>query len=196
MYCGSCELTCWGRSEAEELGTEWTNVRIDQLYSSTLVRALDTARQIAKYNQVTPEIEQSEQIVKRYLGTACAQYIKEDNEAAFRKEIMVVKNGLPLRDHRPGGGGESFEDVAKRGRQFMEKEILGKFVVPLTRSLDSFAHLKQTRSAEIPPELEGIPHVVVISHNIFLNELYEGMECWYEGEVDTRAEWRNAGWCV
>jgi broad specificity phosphatase PhoE len=112
---GSCELTYLGREQAEQLGKEWTNVRIDQLYSSTLVRALDTARQIAKYNQGTPEIEQSEQIVERYLGTACVQYLKEDDICAYNKEIMGVESGFPPRDYRPGGGGESFEDVAKRG---------------------------------------------------------------------------------
>jgi hypothetical protein len=120
--------------------------------------------------------------------------MREGKVEAFNKEAMGVANGLPLRDHRPSGGGESFDDVAKRGRQFIEKEIIGKFMVPLARSLDSFADLKRTRSEEIPPELEGIPHVVIVSHNVFLNELYEGMDCWYEGEVDTRAEWHNAGW--
>jgi hypothetical protein len=195
----SVELSFRGRHQAEKLGKEWANLRIDHLYSSTLERALDTAREIHKYNKYTTEIEQSEQLIERYMGTTFLQYAKEGNQYALFKEAMgyamgrCPASGLP-RDHRPSGGGESFSDVARRGRQFVEKEILGRWTIPLARSLDSFSDMRRTRTTEMPQELEGIPHIVIVSHNVFLNELYEGMECWNEGLVDTRAEWANTGW--
>jgi hypothetical protein len=39
---------------------------------------------------------------------------------------------------------------------------------------------------------EGIPHMLVVSHNLFLNELYEGIWRWNKDRVDSRVKWDNA----
>ena len=41
---------------------------------------------------------------------------------------------------------------------------------------------------------EGIPHVVVVSHNIFLSELYETMFNWDRDHRMTTCDYRNTQW--
>jgi hypothetical protein len=193
----SGELSFWGRCQAKDMVKRWANVHIDHLYSSTLKRALDTAHEIAKYNKRTLEIEARQQLVERYLGTTVDQYAREDNNDAVFKEAMGFargSRGIVNRDYRPSGGGESFSDVARRGRQFVEKEILGRCAIPLARSLESFADIKRTFSVKMSPELGDIPHMVIVSHNAFLTEMYEGIRCWNEDRPDSGVEWQNADW--
>jgi hypothetical protein len=54
------------------------------------------------------------------------------------------------RDYRSSGCDESSSNVARCGRQFLEKEILGKFAVPLEQSLDSFEDMKPKPNRDAP----------------------------------------------
>jgi broad specificity phosphatase PhoE len=196
-YSEQDELSSKGHVQAENLGKDWANIRIDHLYSSTLERAVGTAHEIAKYNKGTLEIEQSEQLIEQHFGTTALQYAREGKISHWFEEVTGTNSlfgGAVDPDYRPSGGGESLSDVARRGRRFVEKEILGRFAVPLARSLDSFLDMK--RDSDVNNLPEGIPHIVVVSHDTFLKELYRGIRCWNKKGDCLRVRWHNAGWCV
>jgi hypothetical protein len=198
-------LTEQGQSEANSLGLEWANVHIDHLYSSTFERAVQTAKAISAQNVSHPEIEQTKKIVEHYWGQTAIDYSKRGAHDLVRQALSGKwGGGTPERDYRPEGGGESYQDVAVRARDFVEDEILGRFGVALSdvskdlvdrqsSPKDRYGRLKSPVTADVLPE--GIPHVVVVSHNIFLTELYEGLIYWNSGtHRNTYNYWANASW--
>lgn len=184
-------LTPTGCIQAEALGKEWSKVHIDHLYSSTLKRAVDTAREISTHNVGHPEIEQRAALVEHRWGETALDYSRNGyHDAAMR---ALTGGYSPInRKYRPSGGGESYNDVAIRGKTFLLTEILGKFGAPVSQAPKSLREKEKALTAESLPE--GIPHVVVVSHNIFLTELYEGLLCWGKEHEMMNYCWNNAGW--
>jgi hypothetical protein len=80
---------------------------------------------------------------------------------------------------------ESHNDVGKRAIEFVENEVLGRFDAP------------QEAELENPETLpEGMPHVVIVGHNLFLTELYEGLLFWHQDNKEGNVSWTNASWWV
>jgi probable phosphoglycerate mutase len=184
-------LTAQGRDQAKALGKKWSNVRIDHLYSSILERALDTALEISTQNISHPEIEKSLRLVEHHWGYNAIDYSNRGMNDQVRYELGGFGPGVD-RNHVPSGGGESYNNVASRAREFVESQILGRFGVCLSEVPESLTNEETAVTAETLPE--GIPHIVIVSHNVFLTELYEGLLYWNKDHKMTDIYWPNAGW--
>jgi Fructose-2,6-bisphosphatase len=185
-------LTATGCAQADALGGKWSNVRIDHLFSSTLERAVDTAHAISAQNTSHPKIEQNRRLVEHHWGkTAIDYWIRGDS--VMLRETITGPGYSTDRKHVPSGRGESYHNAGVRAREFVESEILGRFGVCLSEDPTSRTHSGEEITAETLPE--GIPHVVVVSHNVFLTELYEGLLCWNKDHHQmTNVHWSNATW--
>lgn len=186
-----------GRIQAECLGEAWANVRIDALYSSTLERAYDTAAEIAKHNIKHPDIEQMEILVEQKYGTYVADMMARGAETRAMEALTGRSSwdtGPPIRSHRPPNGGESLQDVATRASRAISG-ILLRNLVKFDEPPKSFV---DNEKVDMPEELpDGVPHVVIVSHNIFLTELYEELLCWNTDphyHKMTTCQYGNTGW--
>jgi probable phosphoglycerate mutase len=188
-------LTEYGRQQAERLGKEWRDVHIDVLHSSTLQRAHDTALQIAKHNHnATLEVVTDDQYVERKMGQAVIDAINEgriERASDLYTGLWRGSSGVTPRGYRPPDGGESPNDVAMRA-MFGLLRLLHKYGKELDEPPREFVDMTVIDSPSVLPE--GIPHVVVVSHNIFLSELYESMFSWAENHRMTTCDYRNAQW--
>ena len=188
-------LTEYGREQAESLGKNWKDVHIDVLRSSTLQRAHDTALQIAKHNHnATLEVKADSIYVERKQGQAVIDALKAWNPeraSDLYTGLSRYESGITRRVYRPPGGGESPNDVALRakGSLFILLHQYGKEQDEPPRE---FVDKTVIDSPNILPE--GIPHVVVVSHNIFLSELYDSMFSWGSKHRMTTCDYRNAEW--
>jgi len=71
--------------------------------------------------------------------------------------------------------------------------ILSNYAVNLSEAPEFFLEKKMTDIPAVLPD--GIPHVVIVSHNIFLMmELYEKLHSWGREHSETDCNWKNAGW--
>src|SRR6266568_8170248 len=61
-------LTATGRHQADSLGRDWADARIDHLLSSPLQRAHDTAKALSSHNEGHPEIVIHPILVERRYG--------------------------------------------------------------------------------------------------------------------------------
>jgi broad specificity phosphatase PhoE len=79
------DLSELGKSQAKELGEEWKDVRIDNLYSSTLKRAYNTALAISTQNKAQPRVIQDEIFVERKIGDNTYELAREGDTEALRQ---------------------------------------------------------------------------------------------------------------
>jgi hypothetical protein len=70
--------------------------------------------------------------------------------------------------------------------------ILNNYAVKLSEPPQFFLEKKTTDTPAVLPD--GIPHVVIVSHNIFLMELYEKLISWQSKYLETKCHWENADW--
>jgi hypothetical protein len=105
--------------------------------------------------------------------------------------LSPSQSGAPPRDYTPPGGGESLNLVAYRAQRTLNV-LLMKYGKELDEPPKEFLDKTVIDSPNILPE--GIPHVVVVSHNIFLSELYESMFGWTSGHRMTTCDYRNTDW--
>jgi broad specificity phosphatase PhoE len=188
-------LTQYGRQQAERLGNDWKDVHIDFLEASTLQRAHDTALQIAKYNHdATLKVTTKDIYVERRMGQAGIDAVRAGNQErakALYTGLLPGQSGTTPRNHQPPGGGESPYAVANRARLSLIA-LIRKYGKELDEPPKEFLDKMVTNSPDVLPE--GIPHVVVVSHNIFLAELYESMFGWNSDHRMTTCNYRNADW--
>jgi len=114
----------------------------------------------------------------------------------YRELRGTLNRVAPIRSYRPCGGGESYSDVAQRGLRFLLSVLQNP---KLTREsakvyegmgVDGRFDWRACELGEVP---EGMPHVVVVSHNIFLTLLYEALCQWGDGDWDTPVhDWSTA----
>jgi len=186
-------LTETGRSQADSLGRVWSDTRIDCLLSSPLQRAHDTAKALAGHNEGHPEIVVHPDLVERRYGGKVYR-LMQWNRSAAREELTgkaMYGRGPLSRSHCPGDGGESMNMVAWRAEAII-RLILSKYGVDLSDAPEFFVEKKETLTAAVLPD--GVPHVVIVSHNVFLMELYEKLHSWGREHLETDCDWRNAGW--
>ena len=187
-------LTEYGREQAERLGKDWRDVHIDVLHASTLQRAHDTALPIAKHNHnATLEVITDDRYVERKMGQAVidALHAGDSERATLYTGLSPGQSGTTPRGYQPPGGGESPNGVALRARLSLMKP-LRKHGKELDEPPREFVDKTVIYSPNVLPE--GIPHVVVVSHNIFLAELYESMFGWNSDHRMTTCHYRNADW--
>ncbi|PBK70087.1 PGAM-domain-containing protein [Armillaria solidipes] len=198
---GSCNssdrydpLTDSGRCQAERLGKELSSTHIDHLASSPYLRALDTASAIGRNNIERPDLkpEEDELIIEqdhgpqvdaaRRSGNESLEYQLRTGQRAFR----CPTSSTSLRSYSPPGG-ESLDRVSSRAKMALRSYL---------RSYGaSFASMPDV-SVDLADLIDGVPHVVVVSHNIFLIEFYEAMLFFNNPSqrYNTPVQWRTAGW--
>jgi Histidine phosphatase superfamily (branch 1) len=190
-------LSLHSEEQAKTLGEQWANVHIDHLFSSKLQHAVQTAQAISTHNNTShPPVEETDKIVEHYIGERAIDYLRRGAHRSARYERAGSYYDLPERDFRPRGGGESYEDVAERAREFVENDVLARFGVALDEvSKDLEKKPKKPdmdRADELP---DGIPHVAMVTNNIFITELFEGLSCWNTNtHKNLPIQWGNADW--
>jgi probable phosphoglycerate mutase len=98
---------------------------------------------------------------------------------------------LDDRNYQPDGG-ESLEQVSSRAKQSLVT-LLTQYGKELDEPPQEFLDKKQIDSPNILPE--GIPHVVVVSHNGFLAEFYHSMCLWNNTHrMSLSCRYENAAW--
>jgi broad specificity phosphatase PhoE len=188
-------LTEYGRHQAQRLGTEWKDVHIDALKSSPLQRAHHMAHQIAKNNHdTTLEVTTDNAYEERRMGQAaidasCAG--NHERARALYTGFWPGESGVPSCSYLPPGGGESSNGVARRARMGLTALLL-KYGKELDEPPKEFLDKTVINSPNVLPE--GIPHVVVVSHNVFLSELYESLFRWNSPYHMTTCEYGNTDW--
>jgi probable phosphoglycerate mutase len=189
---GPDPLTENGRFQAETLGKNWADTRIDLLVSSPLTRAHDTAKALSDHNKGHPKIVTLHELVERKYGRKVLRLMRGDYGAArFELTGKTPHGSGPLsRFHTPAEGGESLDDVAQRAERII-RLILSKGV-DLSEAPEFFLNKKTTDTPSVLPD--GIPHVVIVSHNVFLGELYDKLKYWGGNYRMTACDYRNAAW--
>ena len=185
-------LTETGRRQADSLGKDWADTHIDHLLSSPLQRAHDTAKALSSHNTGHPEIVINPLLVERRYGGKVYQLMQWNPTAATEELRGTSSYDYHLsRTHCPAEGGESMSMVAARAHAII-RVILKDYAVNLSEAPECFLEKKTTDTpADLP---DGIPHVVIVSHNMFLMELYEKLYSWGREHVETECNWRNAEW--
>jgi broad specificity phosphatase PhoE len=74
-------------------------------------------------------------------------------------------------------GGESLDDVSQRARAFVLDTLLAHAAAWPTMGM----HRPKPLNPDSAPPAD-VPHVVVVSHNVFLTELFELLACWEKKE--------------
>ena len=183
-----------GRRQIEHLGENWSDVHINALHSSTLERAYETALAITKHNKDTDlKVTQKEIYVERKPG----QVVSDAIRAGFVERAARLyfgprsRSGVTPRDYAPPYGGESADDVAERATSGLLL-LLHRYGKELDEPPKEFVDKKVINSPNDLPE--GIPHIIVVSHNIFLTEFYEAMYNWGRSHRMTTCDYRNVDW--
>jgi broad specificity phosphatase PhoE len=189
-------LTERGRLQAEELGQKWTGTRIDYLVSSPIERAHDTAKALSNHNTGHPEVHINNDLIERKFGRKVARLMAQGLVREAREEMTGLSYFGPRPQalsliHRPDEAGESFSDLSTRVQRLVSS-VLQYLSVKLSGPPEFFLERKNTTDPTDLPD--GVPHVVVVSHNHFLVELYETMHSWRKQHRRTSCDYRNAAW--
>jgi broad specificity phosphatase PhoE len=183
-------LTELGRDQADSLGRNWADTRIDHLLSSPYQRAHDTAKALSSHNKGHPEIVINHGLVERRYGRKVHRLMPRDSQAGSLA-LEGTLYGPISRYHCPAEGGESMNMVAWRAESII-RMILKTYAVNLSQAPEFFVEKKATDTPAVLPD--GIPHVVIVSHNIFFMELYEKLNSWGKEHLETNCHWNNANW--
>lgn len=100
-----------GKQQAKDLAFQLKDMKIDQILSSDMVRAIDTAAAIAEFHQIAVE----EKIILREWNCGIL-----DGLPAEALHKALVESELPLADFRPEEG-ETLREVRKRAAVFLEE---------------------------------------------------------------------------
>src|SRR3989344_7921845 len=106
-----------GIKQAEKLGDFLKDQNFDQIFSSTALRAIDTAKAIRKFHPDIPYVEIKE-LNERSKGEAEGMLKSKFNT----KYPEILKQWEKEEDARPEGG-ESYEDVEKRIMPIFERHL-------------------------------------------------------------------------
>ncbi|KAF9512112.1 hypothetical protein BS47DRAFT_1345919 [Hydnum rufescens UP504] len=173
-------LTEVGRFQAESLGKEWANTRIDYLMSSPLERAHDTAKALSDHNETHPEVHTLSLLVERQYGRRVPQLMRYNQRAG--REELTGRSAYSF--------GVVLEGAVLRGEIVIRSVLQTRGVI--SEPPEFFTNKKTTTTPAVLPD--GIPHVVIVSHNVFLSELYEKLHYWGGDYKETKCDYRNAGW--
>ncbi|KDQ32104.1 hypothetical protein PLEOSDRAFT_1081420 [Pleurotus ostreatus PC15] len=181
------QLTNFGRKEATDLGAEWSSTRIDKLYLSPTARTRQTTEKLLD-GRADVETEERELLIEQDLGPEYTHLLVTGQiEAASNLKTNGARPGSRRVDDRREyrtPGGESQNDLARRAQLALLQIIF-----------DHGVHLSTPPTPESwdGSLVEGIPHIVLVTHNLFLSELFESLLCWEQsGHTETLIEYGNA----
>ena len=106
----SSRLTPRGIEQSKKVALRLKSVRLDAIFSSSLLRSQQTAKEIAKFHRGVPVIADA-RIDERNIGI-----YRGKPHGIFDKEVKRL--GVDRYAYRPEGG-ESFDDVSARVRSFV-----------------------------------------------------------------------------
>lgn len=193
FYKGNSPLTVYGLSQIKKLGGEFARVPIDHIYASPLDRAINTAQAIVDAHEGEPlNLQIDPQIREQDLGPSYYEALAVgDRDLAY-----WIRAGDPqyfTRHFKPEGG-ESYEHLSDRARTVLLKLIPLHGIV--TDSIPEQAEGLDSKSSDPPA---GIPHIVLVSHNLFIGEFYDLFLNWNCPESywkESGFHWPNAYWFV
>lgn len=107
-----------GRSQAARAAVAWEGVEFDEIWSSPLQRALDTARAVAGERPVHTDPRLAETDVGSWAGRTAAEVATEMPDQADRYHAGI--------DYRRSSTGETAAEVAERGAACVE-ELAGRW---------------------------------------------------------------------
>ncbi|KAF8642473.1 hypothetical protein AX16_009474 [Volvariella volvacea WC 439] len=190
-------LTERGKLQASQLRDKWSNVRMDAIYSSDVVRTRETASTLLGSRSGHLTVQEHHDLVEQEHGPVVMNYFKSGDieYADMERRGNIYAPYQSRREHRPTGG-ESANDVAERA-QYRFLRIMFDRGVPLDQvpaeSKEDFNRINTWGDVNHVPE--GIPHIVMVSHNILLSELYESLHMWNDScHKEMATEYRNAEW--
>ena len=136
-------------------GIALSQIKFDQIYSSDLDRAFDTAAIIANENKLTTNVSSNDNsniaLKNELLRETCFGVLELRPHKEFR--AAAEKSGFDPKDlyNFVPEGGESLADVRKRGRQFLDLV------------------LKSNELTDIPSNITC--NILVVSHSGFLRQM-------------------------
>ncbi|KAJ8694715.1 hypothetical protein PTI98_007367 [Pleurotus ostreatus] len=188
------QLTSQGRYQASALGRQWSNVRIDKLYLSNTTRTRETTDCILE-SRTGAEVEKAEKkiLIELDLGAEVQALLmagRSDAAHSLRTDNGRAVQPISVRRRHRTPGGESPEDVARRA-QLALLHLIFDHGVQLASPPEEASDDSHSWDGTL---IDGIPHLVVVSHNLFLSELFESLQCWEKTTHVETMEYRNAGW--
>ncbi|KAF8529717.1 hypothetical protein BU17DRAFT_36380 [Hysterangium stoloniferum] len=156
------------QTQATKLGQDWADVRIDAIYSSDAEEANLIVQIIVNAHSSALESRTLSLLRKQYLDPEITECMLLGDFSGARR--------LPTGGYAPDSqngqlhrlpGGESVTDVAERGVLVLQY-LIHRYGRYLSSPPTEFAN----------PLPDGVPHIVVVSHDIFLLELYEALLSW------------------
>src|SRR3989344_1105579 len=119
-----------GKKQSEVIGHRLKEEKIDFLYASDLIRAVQTAKEIARHHP-SLKIIKSKELRERNFGRYDGR-----NKHLFKEETMkiVIREKIHFSDFKPQKG-ESLKEVQERMKSFYQtllKKHRGKTVVVVT----------------------------------------------------------------
>ncbi|KAF8504267.1 hypothetical protein JB92DRAFT_2967794 [Gautieria morchelliformis] len=156
---------------------------------------LDIIRQCVATSKFQPALEWAG-LVEHDFGPVVRQLMAANRlEEANCERTGKYTPGLPERKYRPSGG-ESLQDLVHRGISEL-RDIVLRHAVALPAPPEEMNESDYRPRGTVDKLVKGVPHVVIVSHNIFLAELWKALASWKEeNHVDTYNDYRNAGWYV
>lgn len=202
--CEEDPLTERGKYQAKSLGEKFKNVRIDKIISSTYARATQTAQGIVDEHCEPLTIEEHDWLIEREIGDdARSASIRQDSYSYNRLVNGWGRYPNFDRHHTPPGG-ESLNTVQKRAQLMLwwiAKEF-GKSIGGERAQTEEWSKLREhhedSRRCKPDDIPEDIPHIVIVSHNIFLCEFYELLLNWDPHKLHntTSTDYGNTEWYV
>jgi len=152
---GNTAISSEGREQSKLAGIALSQIKFNQIYSSDLDRAFDTAAIIANENKLKTNVysDESSNVVQKnqFLRERCFGVFELRPHKEFR--AAAEKSGFDITElyNFVPEGGESLADVRKRGRQFLDLV------------------LKSNELTNIPSNITC--NILVVSHSGFLRQM-------------------------
>jgi hypothetical protein len=98
---------------------------------------------------------------------------------------IVKENNYPVREYRPEGG-ESWQDLHKRGQSFLQK-IVDKYLKSSLTAIPVEGDESLKTEGKMGPDSSpfddnGVIRVMMVSHGQFVHEFYNVLEKWITGK--------------
>jgi probable phosphoglycerate mutase len=148
-----------GRRQAEALARRLAGVRIDRIFSSPMLRALETAQIVATGRPVEVDDRLIERDYGRWEGLTNAEIEARDPELLERWDRDPAATPTP--------GGESGDEVAARARSFLVDLLASE----MAHSSPSASTQRGSPEAGRQAESEGERRVLVVAHGALIRIL-------------------------
>ena len=119
------ELSTKGEEEAKEAGINLSEIKIDIVHTSELIRAQKTAEIILEYNKISnPIIKKNSSLNERNYGSLQGLNKKETAEIHGEEQVKIWRRSFDI----PPPGGESLEMTAARTIPYFKEEVISDLI--------------------------------------------------------------------